>query len=251
MPLSLRFLGHATFALDLDGQQILTDPLLTQTVTFLRRHSPPVDPAWLKILDLILISHGHLDHFHIPSLKKLDKKTPCLVASGLKSKLTKLGFTRVTELKVGQSFNFRGITITATPARHLARLLPGTKPISDCIGFIIKGTKSVYFPGDTDLFPEMVKLKKLKLDLCLIPIWGWAIDDHGLHLNPLKAAQALKLIQPKMAIPYHWGTLLPLAFKPLFGRFLLHPVNLFKVASKQTTPEVKVLIVPPGQKIVL
>lgn len=247
--IQLRYLGHATFALDLDGNQIFTDPVLTQHVAFLRRHSSPVSQAWLKSLDLILISHGHLDHYHAPSLKLLDRKTQCLVAPGLKPKLQKLGFNQVVELPVGKTYPFRNLKVKAVFANHKARFLPGGKAVSGCIGFLIKGSKNVYFPGDTDLFPEMVKLAKVKIDLMFVPIWGWAIDGHGLHLNPQKAAQALALIKPQMAIPYHWGTFLPVAFKPFFGKFLLRPVDLFQIHAQQLAPHVPLTIVPPGHQI--
>ncbi|OGV96193.1 hypothetical protein A2W24_05125 [Microgenomates group bacterium RBG_16_45_19] len=141
------------------------------------------------------------------------------------------------------------LLISAVPAHHRARFFPGLKPVSDCIGFIIRGSHSIYFPGDTDLQLQLARLKSAHLDLCLLPIWGWAIDDHGQHLNPLKAAQALKLIQPKVAIPYHWGTFLPLVFKPFFSKYLIRPVDLFATATKKLAPGVQIIIVPPGKKI--
>jgi len=249
--LNLRFLGHATFAINLDGQTILTDPVLTPTVTFLKRHSPPVNPNWYKSPNLLLISHGHLDHFHPPSLKKLNRHLPCFVAPGLKKRLLKLKFTQVVELPVGATYRYKTLTIKAVYANHQASFLPGTKPVSDCIGFLIKGSQTIYFPGDTDFYPQMKALAKAKIDLCLIPIWGWAIDGHGLHLNPRKAAQALTLIKPKVAIPYHWGTFLPIAFKIFFKKHLIRPVDLFATHAQQLAPEVKVFIVPPGHHLSL
>jgi L-ascorbate metabolism protein UlaG (beta-lactamase superfamily) len=250
-PLQLRFLGHATFAINLDGQNIITDPVFTQTVTFLKRHSLPVNPNWYQSPDLILVSHAHLDHFHPPSLRKLNRQIPCLVAPGLKTKFMKLGFTKVTELPVSHTYHFKKLTLKAVYAKHQASFLPGTKPISDCIGFLIMGSQTIYFPGDTDFYPQMKHLAKLKIDLCLIPIWGWAIDDHGLHLNPQKAVRALRLIKPKVAIPYHWGTFLPISFKLFFARFLIHPVNLFALEAQKLSPGVKIIILPPGNRFSL
>jgi L-ascorbate metabolism protein UlaG (beta-lactamase superfamily) len=65
----LHFLGHSTVRVELAGRTVLTDPLLADTVGALRRVLPLPDPATWAGVDLVLISHLHGDHLHIPSLR--------------------------------------------------------------------------------------------------------------------------------------------------------------------------------------
>jgi len=72
------YLGHATTVIELGGTQVLTDPVLTAGVTFIRRVSaPPVHP--LEETRLVLISHGHHDHLHQASLGRVDREVPVVV----------------------------------------------------------------------------------------------------------------------------------------------------------------------------
>ena len=73
---------------------------------------------------------------------------------------------------------------------------------------MVAGTASVFFAGDTDLFDEMSGLVP-KLDLALLPIWGWGPTIGPGHLDPGRAAEALTLLAPRLAVPIHWGTLRP------------------------------------------
>ncbi len=73
------------------------------------------------------------------------------------------------------------------------------------IGYLAQGARSVYFAGDTDLFEQMEQLRG-RVDVALLPIWGWGPTLGPGHLDPERAAQAAATIAPKIAIPIHWGT---------------------------------------------
>ena len=78
-------------------------------------------------------------------------------------------------------------------------------PTADPIGYVVRGSRSVYFAGDTDLDPAMADLRG-SIDVALVPIWGWGRSVGAGHLDPRRAALAVALIAPAVAIPIHWGT---------------------------------------------
>jgi L-ascorbate metabolism protein UlaG (beta-lactamase superfamily) len=107
----------------------------------------------------------------------------------------------------------------------------------------------VFFAGDTGLFPELDGLVP-DLDVALLPVWGWGPTlGRGLHLDPERAAEALTLLRPRIAIPIHWGT-----FSPFFVRdksFLREPGEAFRRAAHEVAPEVDVRVLQPGESVTL
>src|SRR4051812_22248555 len=81
-PDRLTWLGHATILAELDGARILTDPLLRRRPMHLRRHVPDPDPEALRRLDAVFISHLHLDHLDVPSLRRLGTDVRLIVPRG-------------------------------------------------------------------------------------------------------------------------------------------------------------------------
>jgi L-ascorbate metabolism protein UlaG (beta-lactamase superfamily) len=120
---------------------------------------------------------------------------------------------------------------------------------ASCLGFIIEGAYSIYFPGDTDIFPGMAHLAE-QLDVALLPIWGWGPTLGPGHMNPAVAATALTLLNPRLAIPIHWGTLYPSGLGRLNPRrFLTDPPHHFARLAARVAPTVEVRIVPPGGSV--
>ena len=74
------------------------------------------------------------------------------------------------------------------------------------MGYLIRGSHQIYFAGDTDLFEGMATLAP-DLEIALVPIWGWGPSLGPGHLDPRRAAEALRLLQPLLAVPIHWETL--------------------------------------------
>jgi L-ascorbate metabolism protein UlaG (beta-lactamase superfamily) len=238
--------GHATILIELDGVRILTDPLLRDRTTVLRALPRPSDPRWSEGLDAVLLSHFHRDHYDVRSLVHLGRGVRIAGPPGARRRLERHGFAAVSELRPGESLSVAGVEISATPARHgrLPRALA-----TPALGFVVEGSRSVYFAGDTDLFEEMASLAALELDLALLPVGGWGPRLGAGHLDPLRAAQALQLVRPRLAVPIHWGLLYPLGLGWLHPRYLSDPGDAFRLAAAKVAPQVDVVVLAPGETL--
>jgi L-ascorbate metabolism protein UlaG (beta-lactamase superfamily) len=244
----IEYVGHATVVVDLDGVRLLTDPLLRNRVAHLRR-STPVAARALRGIDAVLVSHAHYDHLDLPSLEKLGKKIPVVVPRGLGGLLRKRKFESVLEVEVGETIAIGELRIDAVRAEHDR----GRGPFgasADPVGYVVSGTKSIYFAGDTDLFEEMSDLGPV--DVGLVPIWGWGPGLGGGHLDPARAAEAVALIRPRLVIPIHWGTYFPIHLG-LAGRpaFVSVPPIEFATALKEKAPDARVEVLQPGESLEL
>ncbi len=246
------FLGHATVLIELDGLRLLTDPLLRDRVTHLRRQVSPVDPAVYAGLDAVLISHLHYDHLDLASLRLLGIDTRLLVPAGAGAWLESRGFTKVTELSVGETASVGALTVTAVEARHDPRRRPGPGGLrAETLGYVVHGrTRTVYFAGDTELFDGMSALGS-SLDIALLPVAVWGLTLGPGHMGPLDAARAAGLIRPRVAIPIHWGTLLPIGIAGRHRDRLGDPPRQFAEHVASLAPGVEVRILEPGQGTML
>lgn len=237
----LRWLGHSTVVIELDGIRLLTDPLLRKRVFHLRR-AATLPFGDLGDIDAVLISHAHYDHLDLPSLSMLDRETPVCVPLGVGGLLRRQGFASVVELTAGQDVSFGPVTVHAVRAEHLSRRVLGWK--SEAIGYVVEGERGVYFTGDTGLFRGMGEVAQP--DVALLPIWGWGPFLGPDHLDPQRAAQALALIRPRIAIPIHWGTYYVPGLVRSRPASLRAPAHAFVHAAAATAPGVKVRILPVG-----
>jgi L-ascorbate metabolism protein UlaG (beta-lactamase superfamily) len=239
------YVGHATVLVDLDGVRLLTDPLLRNRVAHLRR-SAPVSARAHRGVDAVLVSHGHYDHLDLPSLEKLGKKLPVVVPRGLGGLLRKRRFESVLEVEAGESLAIGSLRIRAVHADHDGSRGPfGTT--ADPVGYVITGSQSVYFAGDTDLFEEMRELGPV--DVALVPIWGWGPSIGPGHLGPREAAAAVALLQPRLAVPIHWGTYYPVYVGP--ASFLTEPAEAFQQAAAELAPRTSVHVLALGETLEL
>jgi L-ascorbate metabolism protein UlaG (beta-lactamase superfamily) len=240
----LTYIGHATTLLRLDGAAILTDPLLRDHLGPLRRQTPTSQPDLPGHLDAVVISHLHRDHFDLPSLRRLPARTPLVVPRGATRWIARVGTDQVMEIGLGETISVGEVVVTAVPAMHggrRGRWGAGIEPL----GYLIEaGGRTVYFAGDTDLFPQMSDLGPL--DLALLPVWGWGPSVGPGHLDPESAAQALQLLRPRLAVPIHWGTLYPIGLRRLRPKPLTDPPLEFARLARELAPEVEVRVVPPG-----
>jgi L-ascorbate metabolism protein UlaG (beta-lactamase superfamily) len=243
-PLRITYFGHATLLIEMDGVRLLTDPLLRSHLLHLKRTIPVPDLERFQTIDAILISHLHRDHLDLPSLDKFGKGVRLIVPRGAGEFLRIHGFTNITEFVPGGSLPIKGVRTLATQARH-AGSRPLFGPRAECLGFLIQGSETVYFAGDTDLFPEMADLAE-QIDAALLPVWGWGPTLGRGHMDPLRAAQSLRLLQPRLAIPIHWGTYYPIGFNLLEPGFLKDPPHAFQRHSARIAPHVRIQIIPPG-----
>jgi L-ascorbate metabolism protein UlaG (beta-lactamase superfamily) len=249
----LTFAGHSTVLIEQAGARLLTDPLLYRRVGHLLRRAEPVAPDVWQDLTAVLISHGHLDHLHTKSLRRIERTVPAIVPTGLGAIVTRAGFRDVTEVDAGDQLTVGNARITAVHAEHEAKRHPFANH-SPALGFVVdagdNGEARAYFAGDTDIFDAMAELATgalAPIDVALIPVWGWGPKLGPGHLDPHAAAQAIGLIRPRVAIPIHWGTLLPAGLAQLRRELLTNPPRAFArfVAQLDLDTEVRVLL--PGE----
>ena len=212
----VQWLGQAAFKITtVAGKVIVIDPYLTA--------NPKTPEAYKKLealgkVDLILVTHGHADHFlDAPALAKLNN-APVWAPAGLSQSMQTLGILPAAQAnrmnKGGSITPFGpGVRITMTHAEHSSELVwrnpesgkDETHVGGEPCGFVIElenGFK-IWHMGDTGVFGDMRLLGEMfKPDLLLIPIGGGQFV-----MNPADAAMATHdLIKPKMAIPMHYGT---------------------------------------------
>jgi L-ascorbate metabolism protein UlaG (beta-lactamase superfamily) len=243
----LTLIGHATVLIELDGVRLLTDPLLRNRVTFLRAPRRKVDPSWSEGLDAVLLSHFHRDHYDPRSLKTVDPSTLVIGSPGTGARVGRHGFANVAELRPGESVTVGKVSVSATRAAH--GRVPKPFRSSVALGFVVRGSASVYFAGDTDLFAEMEELAAEEVDVALLPIGGWGPRLGAGHLDPRRAAQSLRLIRPRIAVPMHWGHLRPLGLGRFSPRYLTAPGRIFARYAAELAPEVEVRVLNPGETL--
>ena len=229
--------------LELDGIRILTDPLLVDRLGLLHRHSGAVEMLDDIEADVVLISHAHHDHLHLPSMRRLRGRPQTVVPAGLGRLLERRH--DVVEVAPGQQIDVGTVRITALPALHHGGRRP-FGPASAALGFHIVGSCRVYFAGDTDLFPEMADLAG-HVDVALLPVWGWGPRLGGGHMDPSRAAEAVVRIAPRVAIPIHWGTFYPVGLARLWPRPLAMPPNDFAHEVARRAPGTEVRVLAPGE----
>ena len=241
------WIGHSTVLIELGGVRLLTDPVLRRRLLHMRRVAPAVDPALLTGLGAVLISHMHHDHFDVPSLRALEPTAAqLLVPAGSGRRAARRGFGKVIEVSAGDRTDLGAVSVLTVPAVHGGRRYPlGAK--TKALGYIIEADgRRVYFAGDTDLFDGMTELGEL--DLALIPVWGWGPNLGAGHLDPERAAEALALIEPRLAVPIHWGTLFPRINRDRTDR-LTAPPHEFAATAARVAPGVDIRILSPGDTL--
>jgi L-ascorbate metabolism protein UlaG (beta-lactamase superfamily) len=241
---SLRYIGHGTTLLRLDGCSILTDPILAGWLGPLRRYGARPSPELPEVADAVLISHLHRDHLDLPTLRRVPAETPLVLPRGAAEWARKAGADRIQEVERGETIRVGGVEVTAVRAEHDGRRGRWRGEIEP-VGYVIRGDdRTVYFAGDTDLYPEMAELAPL--DVALLPVWGWGPSVGAGHLNPERAARALTLVRPRVAVPIHWGTFYPVGLRRLRPEPLVRPPLEFARLAKELAPEVEVRVLQPG-----
>ena len=173
----LHWLGHDSFRID-QPIVIYLDPW----------RLPPGSPA----ADLILVSHEHHDHCSPEDVERVRKDSTTVITN--QTAAADLS-PPVTILQVGESMEVRGVTVEAIPAYNIGK--PFHRKQAGHLGFVITlGEERLYFTGDADYIPEM---DNIVCDVALLPVSGKYV------MTAEEAAQAAEAIQPKVAIPMHYG----------------------------------------------
>ncbi len=239
------YVGHATVLIELDGVRLLTDPLLRAWVGPLRRHSPSPPRDVADGLDAVLISHLHRDHADVASLRRIGGEVPLIVPAGTRAFFEARRFEQLIELGPGDSHRIERVTVTATPADHqIGRRGVAAEPI----GFVVEGSRRLYFAGDTDLFDGIAAVGQ-GLDLALLPVWGWGPTLGPGHMDPERAARAAAILAPRLAVPIHWGSFYPAGLGRFRPQPLREPPLEFRARARELAPSVNVQVVMPGGEL--
>ena len=214
--LTIANLGHAALLMNFFGTRVITDPSLFSrvgmsidsilTIGPKRFVDPPLTPAQLQQIDLILITHAHMDHLDLPSLKALPKTAVVVACSKCSSLIAPLGFNDVRELKWGETTAVNGLTIRAMGARHWGRRWP---PFGEDYGFnsyvLEKNGRRMLLAcdsADTDLFASVASTPP---DVAAFSIGAYDPWIYN-HANPEQVWAMFQQTGAHYLIPIHWGT---------------------------------------------
>jgi L-ascorbate metabolism protein UlaG (beta-lactamase superfamily) len=212
------FLGHSSFLLQMDGVNVLVDPVFaTRLVVLRRQRRPGVRIEDLPPIDVVLITHAHMDHLNKPTLRRLVRhtrlltgKAPVVIVPHKVADLVRhLGFARVQELAWWQSAEVSGLTITATPAKHWgARMFRDTHRGFGGYVLVDRAGGRVYHSGDTAWFEGFAEIgRRLRPQIALLPIGAYFPDSYRqVHTSPEEAVRGFVALGAMAMIPMHFGT---------------------------------------------
>ncbi len=244
---TIRWMGHATVLLRWGSQEIITDPLLRTRLFHIRRHGdrPSFGPGFSGRRLTVLISHLHQDHLDLPSLRMLPETATVVVPPGAGPYLSRRIGQVVVELGVGQSLRTGDVVITPVEALHGGRR--GVSIQAAAQGYVVRGSTSVYFAGDTGFFDGFAEVGATHHpEVALLPVWGYGPRVGRYHLTPQTAAWALSMVRARVAVPIHWGTLRPIGVSDI--RFLTDPPLDFAAHAAVVAPSSDVRILKPCEE---
>ena len=216
--LRVTMINHATLLVQMDGINLLTDPIWANRsvpTVGVKRHRPPgLRFEDLPPIDAIVISHNHQDHMDLPSLRRLTKDHHPAVYAGLRNAvfLARNDVPNAKDLDWWQTVEIApGVTITAVPARHHSGRFLFDKNRTLWAGYVLSGPSgSVYFAGDTGWGDHFAAIGQRFRDLrlAILPIGGfkpvWYMRE--VHIGPEDALEAMRLLGAESMIPMHFGT---------------------------------------------
>ncbi|MGH7390249.1 MAG: MBL fold metallo-hydrolase [Candidatus Rokuibacteriota bacterium] len=216
---TVTWVGHATLLVQLDGVNILTDPIWsdragpTSWLGARRLTAPGVRFEDLPAIHAVVISHSHYDHLDRPTVERLARthRPRFFVPLGLKAWLGDLGITDVEELDWWQSRTLGGVTFVCTPVQHWSARTPWDTDRRLWSGWVLAGREQrMLFTGDTGYWDgfEEVGVKLGPFDLVAVSIAAYEppeIMQHT-HTTPEQSLQLFAAVRGRRFVAMHWGT---------------------------------------------
>jgi L-ascorbate metabolism protein UlaG (beta-lactamase superfamily) len=215
--IGVTFIGHSSFLVQIGGLNLLVDPVFATWLVVLGRiRRPGVAIRDLPPIDAVLLSHAHMDHLNLPSLRKIIRHTrnvsgrapEVVVPWGVADLVSDLGFARVHTLEWWQSLQLGNVDVTMTPAKHW-----GARKMTDTYrgfgGYVLRsGAQTLYHSGDTAYFDGFRQIaERLAPKIALLPIGAYSPDQfRNVHTSPEDALQAFIDLRAATMIPMHFGT---------------------------------------------
>ena len=210
--LSLTWIGHATYLVQLGGRNVLTDPIFG-SLPLVRRNVPPgVARADLPRIDVVVVTHNHRDHMDAPSLRALGPEPVYVVPQGLARWFVRAGLPRVVEMAWWEEREIEGVQVTFVPAQHWSRRGLADENATLWGGFVLQREGArVYHSGDTAWFDGFAEIgtRVGPIDAALLPIGAyaprWFMKTQ--HMDPHDAVRAFVALGAERFVAMHWGTL--------------------------------------------
>ncbi len=217
--LRVTWLGHSTVIFEMDGKRFLTDPVWAEVVSPFRFMGPkrffdmPIRLEELPPIDKVIISHDHYDHLDkraVRSLAAAGNEFVCPLGVGKRLKDFGVAADKISELDWWDEIKVaEGFKIAATPARHFSGRWINDRYKTLWASWVIIGPNHrVYYGADSGMFPgfEDIGNRYGPFDLTALEI-GAANDDwEDIHMGPIKAAEAHRMLKGRLMLPIHWGT---------------------------------------------
>ncbi|XP_053700503.1 N-acyl-phosphatidylethanolamine-hydrolyzing phospholipase D isoform X2 [Synchiropus splendidus] len=222
--LRVTWLGHASVLVELDGLNILTDPIFSQRASPLhflgpkRFRGPPCHVEQLPRIHAVLISHSHYDHLDLPSVRSLNSRFgPQLrwfVPLGLRDWMSVAGCEDVVELDWWEQSGVAGrqdMRVVCTPAQHWSKRTPlDTNKALWCSWAVVGPQHRFFFAGDTGYCSSFREIGRQlgPFHLAAIPIGAYQPREvmRGQHVDPEEAVLIHQDVQAQQSVAVHWGT---------------------------------------------
>jgi L-ascorbate metabolism protein UlaG (beta-lactamase superfamily) len=247
--LAATFVGHATVMLTTTETRVLIDPCLGNFLWGLRRaEAACLSPRDAALTDLVLISHAHADHLHLPTLRRLPRSATLVVPPGCGQLVERLGFAQAVVLEPGADFRFRDLIVTSVATRHGGRRSLADFRWRGACGYVVRAQGvTAYFAGDTGYFSGFRDIgRRMKPDLALLPISGYEpLALRETHMSPLDAVAAFEDLEARILVPIAHGAF-PLGYEPLDA-----PVEWLRQLCAERGYSSRLAVLAPGETCLL